>query len=72
MRANRAAFDRWRIQPRMLRGIPAERDLATDILGTRSPAPVLLAPVGVLSIVHPDAERAVARGAAAHGLPMGV
>ena len=67
--ANRAAFDRWRILPRMLRGI-TERDLSTTVLGTALPAPVLLAPVGVLGIVHPDAERAVARAAAALGLPM--
>jgi L-lactate dehydrogenase (cytochrome) len=70
MRANREAFDRWRLLPQMLKGIPAERDLSTELLGTPSPAPVLLAPVGVLSIVHPDAERAVARAAAAVGLPM--
>lgn len=69
-RANREAFDRWRIVPRMLRGIPAERDLSTTVLGTPSPAPVLLGPVGVLSIVHPEAERAVARAAAALRLPM--
>jgi lactate 2-monooxygenase len=69
-RANREAFDRWRILPRMLRGIPAERDLTTTLLNTTSPAPVLLGPVGVLSIVHPDAERAVARAAAALRLPM--
>jgi lactate 2-monooxygenase len=69
-RANREAFDRWRILPRMLRGIPAERDLTTTLLYTTSPAPVLLGPVGVLSIVHPDAERAVARAAAALRLPM--
>jgi len=70
MRANREAFDRWRLLPRMLRGIPAERDLSTTLLGTSMPAPVLLAPVGVLSIVHADAERAVARAAAAVGLTM--
>src|SRR3954449_4501718 len=70
MRANREAFDRWRLQPRMLRGIPAERDLSIDLLGTPSPAPVLLGPVGVLSIVHADAERAVARAAKTLGLPM--
>jgi isopentenyl diphosphate isomerase/L-lactate dehydrogenase-like FMN-dependent dehydrogenase len=70
MRANREAFDRWRLQPRMLCGIPAERDLSVDILGTASPAPVLLAPVGVLSIVHEHAERAVARAARTLGLPM--
>jgi isopentenyl diphosphate isomerase/L-lactate dehydrogenase-like FMN-dependent dehydrogenase len=70
MRANRAAFDRWRLLPRVLCGIPAERDLATTVLGTEMPAPVLLGPVGVLSIVHPEAERAVARAAATLGLTM--
>lgn len=70
MRANREAFDRWRLVPRMLRGISAQRDLSTTVLGSAMPAPVLLAPVGVLSIVHADAERAVARAAAALGLAM--
>jgi len=70
MAANRAAFDRWRLVPRMLRGIPASRSHQTTILGTTMPAPVMLAPVGVLSIVHPDAELAVARAAAALGLTM--
>ena len=70
MRANREAFDRWRLVPRMLRGIPAQRSHETTVLGTTMPAPVLLAPVGVLSIVHPDAELAVARAAAAAGLTM--
>jgi isopentenyl diphosphate isomerase/L-lactate dehydrogenase-like FMN-dependent dehydrogenase len=70
MRANRAAFDRWRLLPRVLCGIPAERDLGTSVLGTEMPAPVLLGPVGVLSIVHAEAERAVARAAATLGLTM--
>ena len=69
MRANREAFDRWRIVPRMLRGV-TERNLSTTVCGTPMPAPVLLAPIGVLGIVHPDAERAVARAAAATGVPM--
>jgi lactate 2-monooxygenase len=68
MRANLAAFERWQIVPRMLRDV-SERDLSTSLLGTAMPAPVLLAPVGVQSIVHPDAELAAARAAAAHGLP---
>jgi L-lactate dehydrogenase (cytochrome) len=66
--ANLAAFDSWRLVPRMLRGIPAARSHATTVLGTAMPAPVMLAPVGVLSIVHPDAESAVARAAAKLGL----
>ena len=56
VRANAAAFRRWRIVPRMLRDV-AERDLSVDLLGARFPSPVLLSPVGVQSIVHPDGER---------------
>ncbi len=67
--ANREAFRRWKLVPRMLRGIPAARSHQTSILGTSMPAPVMLAPVGVLSIVHPDAEPAVARAAGRLGLP---
>jgi lactate 2-monooxygenase len=67
-RANREAFDRWRIVPRMLTDA-TQRDLSTTVLGTRLPAPVLLAPVGVQSIVHADAESATARAAASLGLP---
>jgi lactate 2-monooxygenase len=69
MRANLEAFERRRIRPRMLTG-NAERDLSVEVLGLRSPAPFLLAPIGVLSIVHPEAESAVARASAATGVPM--
>jgi lactate 2-monooxygenase len=69
MRANRQAFDRYRLRPRMLRGNP-ERDLSVDVLGTRSVVPFLLAPVGVLSIAHPEGELAVARASAAMGVPL--
>jgi L-lactate dehydrogenase (cytochrome) len=68
-RANRAAFEAWRLVPRMLRDVSAV-DLAVTVLGTPMPAPVALAPVGVLGIVHPDGEAAVARAAAAVGVPM--
>ncbi|WP_137989247.1 lactate 2-monooxygenase [Streptomyces vilmorinianum] len=67
-RANRAALDRRRIVPRMLRDV-RERDLSVTLLGRPLPAPVALAPVGVLSILHPDAEPAAARAAAARGIP---
>jgi L-lactate dehydrogenase (cytochrome) len=68
-RANRAAFEAWRLVPRMLRDVTAT-DLSATVLGTPMPAPVALAPVGVLGIVHPDGEAAVARAAAAVGVPM--
>jgi lactate 2-monooxygenase len=67
--ANREAFGRWRIVPRMLTDATS-RDLATTVLGQAMPAPLLLAPIGVQSIVHPDGELATARAAAALGLTM--
>jgi isopentenyl diphosphate isomerase/L-lactate dehydrogenase-like FMN-dependent dehydrogenase len=69
MRANRAAFDRRRIVPRMLRDV-SRRDIHVDLLGLRLPGPLLLCPVGVLALAHRDAEEGVARAAAAEGVPM--
>jgi isopentenyl diphosphate isomerase/L-lactate dehydrogenase-like FMN-dependent dehydrogenase len=69
MRANLEAFRRWRLRPRMLAG-NATRDISVEVLGTRSPAPFLLAPIGVLSIAHEEGEVGVAQAAAASGVPM--
>ena len=69
IRANREAFRRRQIVPRMLRDV-SSRDLAVELLGTAMPAPLLLAPIGVQRIVHPDGELATARAAAAVGVPM--
>lgn len=68
-RANREAFERRRLVPRMLTGATT-RDLSTTVLGTKLAAPVITAPVGVQSIVHPDAELAAARVSAELGLAM--
>jgi lactate 2-monooxygenase len=69
MQANLDAFARRRLRPRMLTG-NVERDISVEVLGTRSPSPFLLAPIGVLSIAHGDGELAVARAAAATGVPL--
>ena len=68
VRANREAFERRRLRPRMLAGNTV-RDLSVDVLGTPSPFPFFLAPVGVLSIAHSDGELAPARAAAALRVP---
>src|SRR5918911_4630992 len=68
MRANREAFERRRLRPRMLAGHTA-RDVSVEVLGTPSPFPFFLAPVGVLSIAHPEGELAPARAAAALRVP---
>src|SRR5580698_10543277 len=60
IRANLAAFDGWRIRPRMLTG-NAQRDISVDVFGTHSPAPFLLAPLGVLSIASEEGEVGVAK-----------
>jgi lactate 2-monooxygenase len=67
--ANRAAFDRWRIVPRMLRDVE-RRDTSVELFGQRLPSPFLLAPVGVLELAHPEADCAVARAARDTGTAM--
>src|SRR3954454_7337219 len=68
-RANRAAFDRWAVIPRVLRDV-STRDTSVELFGRQLPAPLLLGPVGALELVHREADRAVARAAASTGVPM--
>jgi lactate 2-monooxygenase len=68
MRANREAFERYKIVPRMLRDV-SRRDLTVELFGRTLPAPVLFAPVGAAELLDPDADLAIARAAAAVGVP---
>jgi len=68
IRENRAAFERWRIVPRMLRDVSV-RDTTVNVLGTSMSSPFALCPIGVLEMAHGDADVAVARAAAAEGIP---
>ena len=68
VRSNRTAFERWKLVPRMLRDV-SERDLSVELFGRTLPVPVLLAPIGVQSIVHDDAELATARAADSLDVP---
>jgi isopentenyl diphosphate isomerase/L-lactate dehydrogenase-like FMN-dependent dehydrogenase len=67
-RENREAFRRWRLVPDLMNDV-SERDLSTTVLGDELDVPFLLAPVGVLSIVHDGAESAVARAASSVDAP---
>jgi lactate 2-monooxygenase len=69
IQANLDAFERRRIVPRTLRDVAA-RDTSVELLGTTLPAPLLLAPIGALELVHREADLAVARAAASEGVPM--
>jgi pre-mycofactocin synthase len=52
-------------------GLSAKRDLSTTVMGQPVSLPVIISPTGVQA-VHPDAEVAVARAAAARGTVMGL
>ena len=65
--ANRAAFDRYRLVPRVLRDVSI-RDLTVRLFGREHRAPFLLAPIDVLEMAHRDADLAGARAAAAEGV----
>lgn len=67
--ANRAAFDRHQIVPRMLTGTTA-RDLSVTLFGRRYPTPLLLSPVGVLDLAAPSGDLGAARASARTGVPM--
>lgn len=65
---NREAFNSWQIVPRMM-GDVSNRSIGVELFGTKLPTPVLLAPIGVLSIAHPEAEVAVAQACRALQVP---
>ncbi|SET36183.1 L-lactate dehydrogenase (cytochrome) [Salinibacillus kushneri] len=67
-RQNNQAFEKWQIVPRMLRDT-SERDLSIELFGRKLPFPLLCAPIGVQSIVHPEGELSSAKGAAAMNIP---
>ncbi|MDH4296671.1 MAG: alpha-hydroxy-acid oxidizing protein, partial [Cyclobacteriaceae bacterium] len=68
VRANREAFEKCKIVPRMLCDVGV-CDTQVDLFGQKLPSPFLLAPVGVLKMANPEADVAVARAAAACGVP---
>ncbi|MFJ2787287.1 alpha-hydroxy acid oxidase [Streptomyces sp. NPDC093249] len=68
LNANRAAFDRCHLVPRVLSGA-ASADTTTTLLGVPASMPVAVAPMAFHSVVHPDGEPAVSRAAAGAGIP---
>lgn len=63
LRANRAAYGRWRFRPRMLVDV-TEVSTATTLLGTPVSMPLGVAPFALQKLVHPEGEAATARAAA--------
>ena len=68
LRDNRAAFERIKITPRILNDVSVP-DTRTSLLGKEAKAPIVIAPMGSCMLAWPNADIAIARAAAAHGLP---
>ncbi|KAK9814510.1 hypothetical protein WJX72_007115 [[Myrmecia] bisecta] len=71
VRDNRAAFARYRLLPRMMVDV-SHLDPSCKLLGKRLAFPVIVAPMAMQQMAHPDGELAVARACASAGIPMGV
>jgi lactate 2-monooxygenase len=68
IRSNRSAFEKYKIVPRMLRNV-SERDTSIELFGKKFPSPFLLSPIGVLEMVHKEADVAVGKAASSMGIP---
>lgn len=65
---NRDALDAWRLVPNVLRGVEG-RSTACTLLGESYAAPFGVAPMGLSALMARDGDVALARAAAAAGLP---
>jgi 4-hydroxymandelate oxidase len=69
LRANREAFARLRLRPRVLVDV-SRCELSTQVAGTPLPLPILVAPMAYHRLAHPEGEVATARGSGAVGAAM--
>lgn len=71
LQRNRQGFEELEMVPEVLNDV---RDISTTttILGCKSSLPLILAPTGFTQLIHHQGERAVARAAAAGGIPYAV
>ena len=67
--ANRKAFDRWQIIPRMLQDV-STRNVSLDLFGSHWSSPFFLCPIGVLELAHKESDVAVARACALTDMPL--
>ena len=64
LRANRTAFERIRLRPRVLVDVSAGAlNMRTTVLGTPVSMPILVAPTALHRMAHPEGECATAQGA---------
>lgn len=69
LRDNREAFERIKLAPHMLVDV-SERHLDTAVLDQRIAAPIIIAPMAVMKLAHPDGELGMVRAAGSKGIPL--
>ncbi|RXJ04607.1 alpha-hydroxy-acid oxidizing protein [Anaerobacillus alkaliphilus] len=65
---NVQVFSKWSLVPRMLRNVKTS-SLATKLWGVTLATPVMLAPVGFQTVIHPSGELAAAKASDKLGIP---
>jgi len=65
---NRAAYDRWKFRQRVFVDV-SRIDTEVDLFGTPIRFPLAISPTGLAGLAWPRAEVALARAAAAYGIP---
>jgi (S)-mandelate dehydrogenase len=68
LRENRAAYERVRLAPRVLRDV-SRIDTSCEILGGPAKLPLVIAPTGAIGMAWPGADLAIAHAAARYGIP---
>ncbi|KAL8666780.1 MAG: hypothetical protein Q9168_007424, partial [Polycauliona sp. 1 TL-2023] len=66
-KANHSFFDRIWFRPRVLRNIRT-RDTRWQIMGQNVELPIMCSPAAMAKLVHPDGEKAIARGCQSKGI----
>ncbi len=62
LKANRDAFDKYKLKMRRLAGV-SDVDMSVELFGKKWPTPIILSPVGSQRAFHEDGELATARAA---------
>ena len=68
LRNNRAAFERIKLKPRTLVDV-SKRSQEITLFGNKQNMPIAIAPTGAAGVLWPEGELAMARAAAAAGIP---
>jgi (S)-2-hydroxy-acid oxidase len=71
VKANEAAYNRYRIMPRILRDV-SKVDLSSTMFGSKVAMPFGFSPAAMHCLAHEDGELGTSRAAAKAGIPMGL